>query len=162
MTNYYTGVGSRDTPPVICELMTRIARDFARNNFILRSGGANGADMAFEAGAGDLKEIYLPWPGFNGNSSTLRIDGHAFNLARTLHPVWDRLSPAAQKLHARNCHQVLGQDLKTPSMALICWTKGSQIRGGTATAIRLAMQHRIPIHNLARNKVREYWELMAQ
>ena len=38
----------------------------------LRSGGADGADLAFEIGAAN-KEIYLPSKDFNNNSSDLIV-----------------------------------------------------------------------------------------
>jgi predicted Rossmann fold nucleotide-binding protein DprA/Smf involved in DNA uptake len=66
MTKYYAGVGSRQTPENILHLMTRIAMRMAELGWVLRSGGAKGADYAFEKGAGDKKEIYLPWRGFGG------------------------------------------------------------------------------------------------
>ena len=55
----------------------------------------------------------------------------------------------------RNVYQVLGLDLKTPSKALFCYaqpTKNKQgivigVKGGTNTAIQLAMKHNIPIYN---------------
>lgn len=61
---YYTGIGSRSTPPDVLALMTRIARLLRAENFTLRSGRAAGADQASEEGAGDKGVIYLPWSGF--------------------------------------------------------------------------------------------------
>ena len=51
-------------------------------------------------------------------------------------------------MHARNTHQVLGADLKIPSLFVVCWTKDGQLKGGTAQALRLADLHSIPIYNL--------------
>jgi len=48
--------------------MTKIAQRMSEKGFVLRSGGAKGADEAFENGAGE-KEIYLPWRGFRDNPS---------------------------------------------------------------------------------------------
>ena len=58
---YWTGVGSRETPPEIVQLMGTIARGLTKVGGILRSGGATGADSAFEAGVPDpsKKRIYL-------------------------------------------------------------------------------------------------------
>jgi len=47
-------------------------------------------------------------------------------------------SDYAKKLHGRNVKQVLGDDLKTPSDFLLCWTKEGKDVGGTRTAIVLA------------------------
>ncbi len=66
----YTGIGSRETPTGIMNLMTDTACYLSRKGVVLRSGGADGADSSFEKGASTgLKEIYLPWKYFNKNAS---------------------------------------------------------------------------------------------
>lgn len=149
MKTYYTGVGSRETPKSICKFMTEIAAAFEQRGLILRSGGAPGADLAFEDGVSseDNKEIWIPWKKFNGSNSKNLPIPEAFELASTLHPVWSRLNRGSRSLHARNCHQVLGSDLGSPSSFLLCWTEGGQIKGGTATAIKLAKMHNVPVLN---------------
>lgn len=119
MARFYTGIGSRKTPFVICRLMTRIAKNMNTVGYTLRSGGASGADSAFEKGAGDNKEIYLPWLGFNNNESTLLPTEEAFEMAAKYHPAWNSCDERARKFHARNCHQVLGHDLKTPTTLVL-------------------------------------------
>lgn len=149
--NYYTGVGSRQTPTIALEVMKFIASDLLMKNYILRSGGAGGADSAFESviPSDDMKEIYIPWKKFNNRSSTLYPPSEdAYNLASSIHPSWNKLSKARKLLHARNCHQVLGYDLTTPSRFLICWTTDGRLTGGTSTAIKIAMHNDIPILNL--------------
>jgi hypothetical protein len=47
---YYTGVGSRETPQVIIETIKKISYRMGQKGYILRSGGADGADLAFELG----------------------------------------------------------------------------------------------------------------
>lgn len=147
---YYTGVGSRSTPPYICELMTNLGTLLESCGYILRSGGAQGADTAFERGVlcQTNKEIWLPWLGFNSNSSTNIPTQAAYDIAATVHPVWDDLKETYRLLHARNIHQVLGENLNTPSNFLVCWTEDGKTVGGTATAIRLARRHDIPIINI--------------
>ena len=132
-TKFYTGVGSRKTPESVLSLFTQWAKELNGLGYTLRSGGAVGADSAFEMGVSDKhKEIYLPWRGFNGNTSVLfTVNDDAMAIARTLHPAWQSLSEGAKKLMARNVYQVLGSDLKTPS----------------ALAIRLARCNGIPIFN---------------
>lgn len=149
----YTGVGSRETPTEILDFFTRISFWLGRQGWILRSGGAGGADSAFEQGAiraEAAKEIYLPWGRFNGNPSRLfdlDTGNAAAQIAAGVHPAWGRLTQGAKKLHARNVFQVLGADLMTPSKFLICWTSGGLDTGGTRTAIVLAKQHGIPVFN---------------
>lgn len=72
----YAGIGSRRTPPDVCADMTRIAQALGARGFTLRSGGAAGADQAFEEGAADqrLREIYLPAEGWRGSESELHAD----------------------------------------------------------------------------------------
>ena len=51
-------------------------------------------------------------------------------------------------MHSRNCHQILGYDLKSPVDAVICWTPNGNVVGGTRTALMIAMRAGIPIFNL--------------
>ena len=50
----------------------------------------------------------------------------------------------------RNLNQVLGKDIDNPDLSnlLVCWTENGEIKGGTATAIRLAMKFNVPVINL--------------
>ena len=146
--NYFTGIGSRQTPPEVCDWFTDFSYYVTNSNvaYTLRSGGADGADKAFEKRA-IYSEIYVPWLGFNGSKSTLLPTTEAFEIASVIHPVWNKLSDAAKKLHARNIHQVLGKDLKTPSQFVLCWTVGGETVGGTATAIKVANKYDVPVFN---------------
>lgn len=151
----YAGVGSRSTPREVCQRMTEIAVFLERKGFVLRSGGATGADAAFEVGVTypSNKEIYLPWKGFNLNRSDLYgVSQEALDMAAKFHPAWDECGTGARELHARNCYQVLGRDLSTPCRFIVCWTKGGKLVGGTSQALRLANFHSIPVFNLAREK----------
>ena len=51
MTKFYTGIGSRQTPKDILNLIEDVAFKLASKGYILRSGAAKGADTAFEDGA---------------------------------------------------------------------------------------------------------------
>ncbi len=156
---YYTGIGSRKTPKHVCAQMTEFAKEMSRLNITLRSGGAEGADEAFELGVDDpsKKEIYLPWRLFRQNPSKLfRVCSRAMALAKTLHPVYDYFRTPIKLLTSRNTYQVLGLDLETPSLFVLCYTPcGStteetitKASGGTAIAIRLACRRDIPVFNM--------------
>lgn len=134
----YAGIGSRETPTVICGLMTDLARKLRDAGWVLRSGGADGADRAFEAGATPLKTIFRP------SDAT----AEALTLAARFHPAWDRCSDFAKKLHARNGFHVLGPDLRSPSEFVVCWTKDGKASGGTGQALLIAAHYGIPIFNL--------------
>jgi hypothetical protein len=141
MNNFYTGVGSRKTPQDIIQIMRQFAMTMAFGGWTLRSGGAIGADKAFEDGCGIVrgpKEIYYP-----GDANDA-----AMVMAEAIHPAWHRCSDYIRKLHARNCFQVLGRDLRTPSKFLICWTLNGEDIGGTRTAIVLARNYGIDVFNL--------------
>jgi len=150
---YYAGIGSRETPEAVQAFFTKIAKRFAEQGFILRSGGAIGADMAFEKGCDDAdgeKEIFLSWKNLNGSDSPLIVTSNeALVIAERFHPRWHTLSEKAKKLQARNVHQVLGWDLKTPTDFITCWTKykdGKPV-GGTTQALRIAHEYHIPVFN---------------
>lgn len=84
--------------------MFDIAYQLARTGWTIRSGGAPGADEAFESGVLSYAkaykvdrpmEIYIPWHGFNGAS--IHNQGYgvvtdeitvakAYNIASTIHP----------------------------------------------------------------------------
>lgn len=154
----YAGIGSRATPPEVLARIKRIAARLEERGYTLRSGGADGADSAFEAGCA-RKEIFLPWPGFNGRTSSFDMPSQAaLDIASVLHPTFRRLAEPARKLMGRNSHQVLGMDLRTTADFVIAWTadgaESEQERtpatGGTGQAIALASRWGIPVFNLAR------------
>jgi hypothetical protein len=141
MDYFYTGVGSRSTPENILLVMSKLAQMLGWGGWTLRSGGAEGADSAFEYGASlaeGKREIYRA---SDANKA-------AMDLAATIHPAWHKCYNFAKQLHARNCFQVLGRDLKTPSKFLVCWTLNGADTGGTRTAIVLARNNGIDVFNL--------------
>lgn len=162
MNKYYTGIGSRETPENILNYMTYLASELEKRKYILRSGGADGADSAFEDGVQEfyMAEIYLPWRNFNNNNSPLyNISDEAMSMAKKYHPRWNHLSQGAKKLHSRNCYQVLGYYLTIPSNFIICWTKDGKVSGGTGQALRIAIDNDIPIYNLY-NKIYKIEEII--
>lgn len=151
MKKYYAGIGSRLTPKEVMDEMTWIAGRLERKGYVLRSGGAPGADMAFEAGVSDPanKEIYLPWPGFERNKSKLSSQSsEAARIAKKFHPSWDKLSQGTRKMMARNSHQVMGGDMSTPVDFVLCWTPEGKPVGGTSQAIRIAKFYKINVINM--------------
>jgi hypothetical protein len=152
---YFAGIGSRETPNGVKPMIEEVCSMLYKNNFVLRSGGAPGADLMFESSFEGEKEIYLPWKGFNQNVSNLFLDRfeqkivlEARELAKKHHPNWTGLSGSAKDLMTRNSFQVLGQDLSTPVDFIVCWTQGGLIKGGTGQAMRIAKNLGIPIFNL--------------
>ena len=166
---FYAGVGSRETPVPTLADMRRLASDLAMDGWRLRTGGADGADTAFERGHRDAKddrglEIFLPWPGYNRREG-LTLDKEtmleAMTMAAEKHPAWYRCSIGAKKLHGRNTAIMLGGDLKQPVAAVVCWTREGRVTGGTGMAMRIAESRGIPIYNLATRKREDIAEEMA-
>lgn len=139
---HYAGIGSRSTPVDVLEKFKTIGSLLSKIGYVLRSGGADGADSAFELGC-DLvngkKEIFLPWKKFNGNDSNLyNTPKEAEKIVEKIHPIWNKLKLPVKELHKRNVCQILGYSLKDPVKFVICYTENGSGKGGTATAINLA------------------------
>ena len=138
MLMYYAGIGSRRTPGDILATMKRLASRLSSLTYILRSGGAKGADTAFEEGATE-KAI------FRASHAT----EDAMELASTLHPAWHLCDSYARQLHGRNCMIILGEKLDTPVEFVVCWQDPLVERGGTRLGMRLAESRGISVYNLA-------------
>ena len=156
---YYAGIGARATPPGMLDLMSRIANKLEGMGYILRSGGAAGADTAFERGVINAanRQIYLPGAQFNSrmagaggyiNAAQLPSWQQALETVAEFHPAPERLSNFAKALMARNAMQVLGSNLQEPAKMVVAWTPGGQITGGTGQALRMAQAYGVPIRNL--------------
>lgn len=139
MAKYYAGVGARLTPQPILDMMSEVSKYLESEGYILRSGGAKGADTAFAKNIHpDNKEIY------EAKDYTFDAVVHA----RMHHPNWQSVSAYGRLLHARNSIVVLGKDLSTPVDFVLCWTnKGQETQGGTSQTIRVARANNIPVIN---------------
>ena len=145
----YAGVGSRRTPDFILEVMTKLAGFLEVKGWVLRSGGAEGADIAFAKGC-SRKKILRPE----------HSDPVCEMVSQAHHPAWHSLNGYVKKLMGRNALIVLGDDLKTNVSFVVCWTPDGVITGpetstktgGTGQAIRIAYHHQIPVFNLKRDE----------
>lgn len=155
----YAGIGSRQTPPDVLEVMRSLAGRMEQQGWKLRSGGARGADAAFESGvvAPANRAIFLPGRSFNGrvagpggyyDSTQLPGWQRALETVARYHPAPDRLSPFARSLMARNAMQVMGPSLDRPADLVVAWTPGGAITGGTGQALRMAQDLGIEVRNL--------------
>jgi hypothetical protein len=137
-TKIYAGIGSRKTPPEILTKFQAVATLLENRGYTLRSGGAEGADSAFEAGVRqpNMKEILRP------------RDAHDMSraLASQIHPAWDQCNDYARDLHGRNVQIILGKDLHEPVMFVIAYTENPEF-GGTRTGLEVAKRRQIPIFN---------------
>lgn len=174
---YFTGIGSRQTPADVLELMTKTAIYLREEGYYLRSGHAAGADRAFELGAKENSIIYLPWEDFGQKpykeDPGMEVLGHkvcnkqlweryhrTYLQSRNIRSAYDKES--FKMLHGRNVAQVIGTaqhifDVLSVSKFVICYCefKDGEPQGGTATAFKLAHALEIPIFNLWKKEDRE-------
>lgn len=134
---FYAGVGSRETPEDVCVFMKTIAERLGSRGWVLRSGGARGADTAFAAGA-PRKQVFR-------HSDPL--PQAALDSVARFHPAPGRLTAVGWRLHARNAQIVLGANLDDPVRFVLCWTPGGSGSGGTGQALRIARAHGIPVYD---------------
>jgi len=163
----YAGIGARELPDDIRQEFIFIGRRFAERGLILRSGGADGADSAFEWGCGlsatpAIKEIFLPWKGFNNNSSSLYItksnEKILFDIASKIYPSWQYAKNPVRLLHARNVQQILGEKPGESHITdfVVCWTNRSEKQArGTMFAVTLANKKGIPVYNFYNSERRK-------
>ena len=175
---YYAGIGSRETPKDVCNKMTEIASLLEKQDFVLRSGGADGADHAFEIGISDplMMDIYLTYINFNNKSGSKYIfisnsDHSNYKAAYEslkYHPRGFNMSHGTKVMMIRNYFQACGLVNQSNSSFVICWTpkgaNGYTIKttyedGGSGQCIRIAAAHNIPVYNL---KDSRYSHLTAQ
>lgn len=133
-----------------------------------RSGGAIGADYiselayctAMDEGYVNTIEVYVPnsyYRAEQGMGNPLQsyhkvpdVDTYEYrkSIIELIHPKPSALTSFVMALHCRSINQLCGDDLESNVDAVVCWTKGGKVTGGTATAINLAGYLDIPVFNL--------------
>lgn len=157
---YYAGIGSRETPPDVCESMELFAMEMRQRRYITRSGGALGADTAFYDGAAETARLYLPWSGYNEYvASTHNAVAGQWKWAEGIAAYhygkdnWHSANHAVRKLMTRNVAIVLGGSSAGPSVNpsefVACWTPDGKLKGGTAMGIKVARAYGILVFNFA-------------
>ena len=161
---YYAGIGSRKTPQDILKIMERIGEACTGEGYILRSGGAPGADMAFEKGCTGKKrsmestctgkkEIWNPWKN--------KITIHDWAVQKATEVCWEyplaRMKPFVQALIVRNMYQIFGESGVQPVDFVVYWCPGNPLEkgfesGGTRYAVRAADTAGIRTFNLRTQK----------
>lgn len=159
---FYAGIGARKTPADVLTLMREVGAMAADAGLGLRSGGAIGADSAFQSGAdeagSDLQQIFLTKQRRGMAHGIVNLDPVFKRLARNFHPAPEAITPDPDNpddrrhwmldLMSRNGCQLFGEDFTNPSNAVICWTEGGLTDGGTGQAIRMANSVGMPVINL--------------
>lgn len=160
-----TIVGARKTPVEIIHQCQNDIGQLNKENYIFRSGNAQGFDQVIANVPEKCREVYLPYHNFGCSLNNYRnvfvpkrdFDnwGRAVNIVKELHPN-KNLTDMQMMYLARDVYQVLGKDLQTPSDLVICWTEdgASELHqltrktGGTAMALRVAFRYNIPVINI--------------
>lgn len=154
MSNYYAGIGARSAPEEALQAMRCLAESLRTRDWVLRSGGADGSDKAFEAGAGSAKEIMTP-KNMGMVRGPINMSHHwAVKLISPFcleYPI-EQMKPYVQALLARNAMIVVGAAGDSYVDFVACWTPTDDpcdpLAGGTRYACRLAKSLGIPVYNL--------------
>ena len=168
----YAGIGGRNTPDNVLKKFTSIGQELASLGYTLRSGGADGADSAFELGyyhmPASSKEIYRPWKGFNNNKSEYYLRDINKELEKICIDIygdvrWEIVKKSVRLLHARNVFQILGGDLCSKSLFVVCWTdRPANDTGGTQFGLHLAKKLDIPTYNFYYRQEEEAFNNMLE
>ena len=149
MPKYYAGIGARNTPDPILSKMENFAKALNDLGYHLRSGGAKGADSAFErATPYTCREI------FTEKDAT----PESIQLTKYYHPNWKACNELMKRFHGRNLMIILGKNLRTPVDFVVCYTWNGKESGGTGQALRIAYGNKITIYNLFHEDHEKYLE----
>lgn len=131
----YAGIGSRKADDQQLALATKAAKYLNEKGYTLRSGGAEGMDTAFAAGA--IEPIIL---------RPHHASEEAMAIAERLHPAWHFCTKKyVRQLLARNVQIILGKDLDDPVDFVLFWCP-DPTSGGTSMGLKVAKENNIPIH----------------
>lgn len=177
----FAGVGSRETPTDVLEVIRRVSHCLYDAGWFCMSGDADGADTAFHTGAMRSSRYpltgfaaFLPWNGVEKKSTNMRryenpelglYDAAMFDnwesanaIASEARGGFHGLGRGGISLHTRNAYQVLSPTLRDPVQRVLFWAKpiyGGKVEGGTNTALQIALKHEIPTINLHDNRQRD-------
>ena len=159
----YAGIGARDAPEYYLRKIRALSEILENNNHRLRSGGAKGCDQTFMRSSNNAV-IYKPWKGFDigRTNPAWRIveepTDEAIDFACRYH---NNRTPWVLRLHGRNTHIILGDNLKEKVDFCICYTLKGKQRGGTGVALRILEAKKIPTYNLGNMKFDEIISSLA-
>lgn len=166
---YYTGIGSRETPTQVLEQMAEIGTRLAEQGYVLRSGGARGADTAFERGCDAARGAKQIWDIYQTYVSRNLRD---WALEKASAVCWEfpleKMKAFTVSIIVRNMYQVYGDpetlEEATPTDFVVYWAKGNPLEpgresGGTRYAVRQAHKAGIKTYNL-RTQGDEFAEML--
>ena len=150
----YAGIGHRNTPEKVRDMMTNIGSQLAQMGFILRSGNAIGADQAWEEEVTrKMKEIFIinrkhscPFgiiPKFTQEQWDFVI--RHYHGGET---AFIKQSEYVQQLFLRNLNILCGKDLDDKVDFVAYWHEGEHCDGGTGHTVAMAKTLGIPCFNI--------------
>jgi len=174
-TMTYAGIGSRETPQKVLDLMTEAAKYLEGIGYTLNTGKTFTAKPSSDPKYQAQYEERLAFSKKHNGKVGLDEEGadRAFSLGATkknlfgvdkpvgqremavmqeIHPNPSALKEGAKKLMARNTNQVFGENLDTPVDFVLFYaqeTKGIRPEGGTGQAVEMARRKGIPTINMA-------------
>lgn len=169
----FVATGNQNAPDSVVDRIIAMVKELEQFGFTLRTGGLNGIDDAVEK-VSKKPELVLPWNNFNGKQSKNYFNTRqSFDIAKMFHPAFDGLSEKVRPFLAKNARMVLGKNLDSAAMFIICWTDdGAELRhevtartGNTGHVIAIASGRKIPVFNFhkpdAEMRLRNFLELTS-
>lgn len=168
-------VGSREAPEDILSLARRAGKAFCDAGFLGVSGEADGMDKAFHDGARNSQKYnqvrfvsFIPYNGFRSSATSPKVYhdpanniydaskfsniGRASEIAMQARGSFAGLGRGGIAAQSRNPFQVLSPTLVDPVIRLVCWAipvgRSGKVRGGTNTAVMVAIANNVPVVNL--------------
>lgn len=157
---HYAGIGSRETPQKVLLQMEKIGSFFAEKGYVLRSGGAKGADTYFERGCNNVRGLKQIW-----RPSENYFPLHEWAIEKASEVCWEypleKMKAYTISLITRNMYQIYGDSESVegiiPVDFVVYWSNGNPLEegresGGTRYAVRAASAIGIPTYNLRTQK----------
>lgn len=157
----YAGIGSRQITEDERQCIDAWAKWLKREyNYVVVSGNADGADIAFQTAANSQCYIMLPWNRFNADHYdpagsmghwVLGDERRGNQYVDSLHPAPRGLSRGGRACMARNFYQVAGHgECPQVDFVLCCANENGpgDVWGGTGHAVRVATKLGIPYFNI--------------
>ena len=147
---------NNDAPDLSKELES-LTKRFNDMHITVRVDGAEGQAEYFEKNALNT-EIHLPWKGFGDKESKFSFNpDEAYYLAKLYTPNYESIKEGARIFLARNVRLVMGKNLQSPALFLVCWTKDgcehardrNMSTGFAGLPIAVASALKIPVFNLS-------------
>jgi hypothetical protein len=120
----YAGIGSRRISASETATISSLASSL-KDRFTLYSGHAEGADQAFESGAGEESVVWLPFESFctevpiYGKSYVMGNSPAGIQSAMRFHPRGKMLHLGARAMMSRNHHQIFGLPPGHPKVSFV-------------------------------------------